>query len=181
MVFKYVSPLLDPNAAFDNALVGNNPLSFSMADYMNGPSALTSGGGVASAALGGYSPSSFVGDLSGMSLSAPMSLWDQMKTKDFWTGSFNPTTGERTMGMGGLALGAGSALLNGWLGMKQYGLQKAQFDFQKDAFAKNWGVQRDLTNAQLEGQFAARAASREGASSNPYGTVQENMQKYKVA
>lgn len=175
MTYNTIRPFSTKTAFSPGAYTGYNPFSLFFGDHVNGPSAAPV------SVLTDDSPSSFVGDLSDMSLAAPMSLWDQMKTKDFWTGSFNPTTGERTMGMGGLALGAGSALVNGWLGMKQYGLQKAQFDFQRDAFAKNWDAQRKTTNAQLQDRQQARLASREGASSNPYQSVGDYMKQYGVA
>lgn len=174
------SPLLDPNAAFTNSLVGNNPMSFSLADYMGGSPTQLSGiaGGLGA---GGYNPSSFVGDVGSMSMAAPASLWDQMGTKDFWLGSFNQQTGQRSMGAGGLALGAAQGLMNGWLGMQQLDMAKQQFGFQKDAFAKNWGAQKNTTNAQLRDRQEARLASRQGASTNPYQSVGDYMNQNGIA
>lgn len=173
MAYKTILPFDTASAFSPGAYTGYNPLSFSLGDYVNAPALSPV------STLTDYSPNSFIGDLSGFGSTATPGFMESPFMKNML--GYKAADGTQHMGWGGLALGAGQALFGAWDGMRNYNLQKEQLAFSKDAFAKNWGVQRDLTNAQLEGQFAARAASREGASSNPYGTVQENMQKYKVA
>ena len=52
-------------------------------------------------------------------------------------------------GWGGLALGAIQGGLGAFIGMKQYGLAKKQFEFQKDAWNKEYEVNKNLTNERL--------------------------------
>ena len=54
--------------------------------------------------------------------------------------------------------GLGTAA-NAWLGMQQLDLAKQQLAFQKDAFAKNWSNQVQLTNQQLYDRDVARRAA----------------------
>lgn len=54
---------------------------------------------------------------------------------------------------------AGSGILNGILAMKQYGLAKDQFNFQKDAYNANYKNQVQSTNTFLEDRQRSRAAS----------------------
>lgn len=65
-------------------------------------------------------------------------------------GSIDPTTKLKTDGWGSLALGTLSGLGSAYMGMKQYGLMKDQFKFQKDSFNKNYAAQRNLINSELE-------------------------------
>lgn len=55
--------------------------------------------------------------------------------------------------------------------MQNYGLAKDQFNFQKDAFNKNWAAQSKLTNASLSDRQAARVASNPTA----YQSVSDYM------
>lgn len=66
--------------------------------------------------------------------------------------------GEKMGGWGGMALGAASAGLNAYLGMKQYGLAKDQFNFQKESWQKEYDAQKGLTNASLEDRQRRRVA-----------------------
>ena len=61
------------------------------------------------------------------------------------------------------ALGVASGAFNAWMGMKQYGLAKAQLAEGKQQFALNYDAQRTTTNAQLEDRQRARVASNGGA------------------
>ena len=79
--------------------------------------------------------------------------------------------GTKVNGWGAPAIGAASALMNGYLGMQNYGLAKDQFNFQKDAFNKNWAAQSKLTNASLSDRQAARVASNPTA----YQSVSDYM------
>lgn len=92
----------------------------------------------------------------------------------FW--SRDAAFGSGEPGGGGWAMpviqGAG-ALMNGYMGMKQYGLAKDQLAFTKEAFNKNFASQSKLTNARLEDRQRARVASNPGA----YQSVGPYMQK----
>ena len=66
-------------------------------------------------------------------------------------------------GWGMPAIAAGKGLLDGYLGMKQFGLAKDQFKFQKNAFNKNFEAQQKTTNSQLEDRQNARNAVNPGA------------------
>lgn len=83
----------------------------------------------------------------------------------WWDGMLGKTNmnGTRTDGWGGLALGAASSLLNGWMGMQQYGLAKKQLSEGKRQFDMNWDAQKATTNSALEDRQRARVASNPGA------------------
>lgn len=81
--------------------------------------------------------------------------------------------GNAFQGWGGLAIGGAQALGGLYLGMKQYNLAKDSLAFQKDAFAKNFETQKNLTNAQLEDRQRARVASNSAA----YQSVGDYMNK----
>lgn len=91
------------------------------------------------------------------------------------------TDGTEHAGWGGTALGAAQGLFNGWMGMKQYGLAKDQFNFQKDSFAKNWEAQKRTVNTQLQDRQVARVASRDGAPTSPYQSVGAYMNQNGIA
>lgn len=88
-------------------------------------------------------------------------------------GSTDTETGIKTDGWGGLALGAAQGLGGAYLGMKQYGLAKDQFDESKRQFNVNFDTQKGLTNSRLEDRQAARVASNPGA----YQSVGDYMKK----
>ena len=93
---------------------------------------------------------------------------------DTWDNLFgwkDQASGISHNGVAGTALDAASALMNGYLGMQNYGLAKDQFNFQKDAFNKNWAAQSKLTNASLSDRQAARVASNPTA----YQSVSDYM------
>ena len=79
-------------------------------------------------------------------------------------------------GWGGTALGAASGLMQGFMGMKNYGLAKDQLNFQKEAFEKNLANQTKLTNNSLEDRQRARVASNAGA----YQSVDDYMRQNRV-
>ena len=80
------------------------------------------------------------------------SVWDNIF-------GYKDANGIAHNGMGGLALGAASGLMNGYMAMQNYGLAKDQFNFQKNAFNKNWAAQKSTTNAAMSDRQAARVAS----------------------
>lgn len=90
------------------------------------------------------------------------SIWSQIgdwAKNSGLTGSTD-AKGIKTDGWGGLALSAGSALLNGYLGMQQYGLAKDSFNFQKSMALKNYENQKNLTNAALNDRQTRRNIER---------------------
>ena len=85
--------------------------------------------------------------------------------------------GTQTQGWGGLAFGAAQGLGSLYMGMKQYGLGQRQLAFQQDSFNKNFEVQKQLTNSQLEDRQRSRVASNSGA----YQSVGDYMKQNGVA
>lgn len=76
-------------------------------------------------------------------------------------------------GWGQLAVGAGSGLMNAFMGMKQYGLAKDSFNENKRQFALNYDAQRASTNTRLADRQAARVA----ANPNAYQAVADYMKQ----
>jgi len=62
-------------------------------------------------------------------------------------------------------LGGASAALNGYLGLKQFGLAQDQFNFQRDAFNRNFDNQVATTNRELEDRQRARVGANPNAES----------------
>lgn len=79
--------------------------------------------------------------------------------------------GNGQAGWGGAALGAASGLMNGFMGMQNYGLAKQQLAFQKQAYEKNMANQTKITNTALEDRQRARVASNPGG----YQSVNDYM------
>lgn len=77
--------------------------------------------------------------------------------------STKDANGITTQGWGGPALGAASGLLQGFMGMKQYGLAKEGLEESKRQFGLNYDAQKKTTNAALEDRQRARVASNSGA------------------
>jgi len=90
-------------------------------------------------------------------------------------GIFGGTLGDGSQinGWGGAALGTGSALMNGYLGMQQYGLAKQQLAESQRQFDKQYAAQKTLTNSQLSDRQRARVAS----NPNAYQSVSDYMQR----
>lgn len=93
------------------------------------------------------------------------SMWDGIKQwgRDSGFLATKDANGLETQGWGGLALNTAQGLMNGFLGMRQYGLYKDQLNLQKKAFQKNWEAQRSTINSQLEDRQRARVASNASA------------------
>ena len=80
--------------------------------------------------------------------------------------------GSVDMGWGGMALGAANGLMQGYMGMKQYGLAKESLAESKRQFQLNYDAQKTLTNATLEDRQRSRIAA------NPkYESVGDYMAK----
>ena len=88
--------------------------------------------------------------------------WDGATGKDGW---------------GGLALGAGGALMQGYLGMKQYGLAKKTLEENKRQFQMNYDAQKQSTNTRLEDRQRALVARNPGA----YQSVGDYMAANRIA
>lgn|SRR5574337_721176 len=82
---------------------------------------------------------------------------------DFW--SWDRFLGDgKAPGWGGLALQGTNALVNGFIGMKQYGLAKQQLAEGRRQFDLNYGAQRTAINSQMEDRQRARVAAEPGAT-----------------
>lgn len=62
-------------------------------------------------------------------------------------------------GMGSLALGAASGLMNGFIGLQQLGVAKDTMKQNKRQFDLNFGAQQKMTNSRLADRQATRNAS----------------------
>lgn len=92
-----------------------------------------------------------------------------------FTGRRNPD-GSFDSGWGGLALGGASALMQGFMGLKQYGMAKDQMNEGRRQFDLNYGAQRDLINTQLEDRARARASYNPGH----YEPVESYMDRNRI-
>lgn len=77
--------------------------------------------------------------------------------------------GVRDLGKFDYGLAAGSALMNAFMGMKQYGLAKKQFGLQKEFANKNYEASRTDYNNRMDGR------AREMAAANP--NFQDNYKR----
>lgn len=102
-------------------------------------------------------------------------MWQQFK--DGFRGSTDTKTGIKTDGFGGLAIGAASGLMGGYLGMQQLDLARDSAAEAKRQFGMNWDAQRTSTNTSLRDRQAARVASNPGA----YQSVGEYMNQNRIA
>lgn len=71
----------------------------------------------------------------------------------------DPKTGTDFGGYATPALGLAQGAMKTWLGLKQLGIAEESLSFEKEAFSKQFGAQRTLTNAELESR-QRRAADR---------------------
>lgn len=90
------------------------------------------------------------------------STWNPALRSSGALSSIDPTTGQKMDGWGGLALGTGQALLSAYMGMKTYGMEKDKFNFQKNAWNKEFEVNKNLTNSRLEDRQNRRFAESGG-------------------
>lgn len=104
---------------------------------------------------------------------AKPSLLDQFKNIN-WLNKSDGKGGTNQGVLSPLISGAG-ALVSGYLGLKQYGLAKDQFNFQKQAYQTNLANQSKLTNAKLADRQAQRVANNPNSIS-----VADYLQKYGV-
>lgn len=104
----------------------------------------------------------------------PTNWWDSFSK--LLLGGKDATTGATQSGIAMPAIAAGSALLQGFLGMQQYGLAKDQFKESKRQYEQNYNAQKTTTNAALEDRQRARVASNSGA----YESVSDYMNKNRI-
>jgi hypothetical protein len=69
--------------------------------------------------------------------------------------------------MAQVGIGAGSALLKGYLGMKQYGLAKEQLAFAKSSYNENLKNTKKTINSRIEGKARSRYSSNPDFYQNP--------------
>lgn len=69
--------------------------------------------------------------------------------------------GIKTDGWGSSAIGAANSIFGAYMGMKQYGLAKEQFKFNKDMTTRNFNAQAGLTNSSLADRQGSRRAAGE--------------------
>lgn len=83
-------------------------------------------------------------------------------------------------GWGGLALGTAKGLSDMFMGMKQYGLAKKEFNFKKDAYNREYNTQANLTNAALADRQQTRFLDQGGAGYATARSVDDYMRDYGV-
>ena len=110
----------------------------------------------------------------GIASQAGPSLWERFKSLP-WLDSKN-AQGIGQQGILSPAISGLTSISNGYLAMKQLGLAQDQFNFQKDAFNKNWAAKKATTNSALEDRQRARVASNSGA----YQSVGDYMNQYGI-
>ncbi len=111
----------------------------------------------------------------GFSWSSP-NTWQGALQRSGALNSIDKTTGQKLDGWGGLGLNTVAGLGQAFMGMKQYGLMKDQFNFQKNAWNKEFGAQKGLINSQLEDRQKRRVAEQPGQHED----VASYMNKYGV-
>lgn len=79
-----------------------------------------------------------------------------------WLDSVDAKSGMKSQGMLGAGIGAASSIFNAYMGMKQYGLAKEQFKFNKDMTTRNFNAQANMTNSNLADRQTARNAAGGG-------------------
>lgn len=109
---------------------------------------------------GGFSPAAPI-----PGVSAPAGPADWNTFQGAFGGQYKDASGAILGQQGWVSpvLGAGSALVNAFMGMKQYGLYKDQLAESKRQFGLNYDAQRTTTNTALQDRQIARVASNPGA------------------
>lgn len=80
--------------------------------------------------------------------------------------------GEGGWGMGAFDMGKG--LLDGYLGLKQYGLAKDTLKENKKQFDLNFGAQQKMTNSRMEDRQNARYSANPNAYESPAAYMKKN-------
>lgn len=96
-----------------------------------------------------------------------------------WLEKYPVLSNKNQQGWGNLALGTAQAGLGAYLGMKQYGLAKKAFEHQKDAWNKEYEVNKNLTNERLETRQNRRIAES-GVTGMQHQDTASFMSRYGV-
>ena len=126
-----------------------------------------------------YSPINFP---SAAGSAAPKGFWggigDWAKDSGF-VGS-KDINGIQTGGWGAPVVQGASALLNGFMGMKQYGLSKKVFENNKQQFERNFSAQKGITNSQLSDRQDRRNADARANGMTGTTSTADYMSKWGV-
>lgn len=128
---------------------------------------------VAAAQNGDGVASSILPDFSG--LGATLDKWNTSEGffgKDSMLGSIDQN-GIKSNGWLSTGFGVAKDLATSWMAMQQLDLAKDQFNFQKDAWTKQFDTQASLTNTRLEDRQRARL----GANPTGYQSVGDYMKE----
>lgn len=139
----------------------NQGQGYSMPSYINGMDFASDGyqnSGVSN--IGGLSYGQSVGGGAAPAAGGMFSGLSQWGKDSGFLGSTD-AKGIKTDGWGGAAMGAANSIFNAYMGMKQYGLAKQQFAFNKDMTTRNFNAQANLTNSKLADRQSARRAAGE--------------------
>ena len=96
--------------------------------------------------------------------------------KDAFTSGGTDAKGYQTANAVSGGISAIASLTSAYMGMKQYGLAKNQFDFQKQAYDENRLAQATNYNTEIKDRQRARVASNPGA----YEPVGSYMDKNRI-
>lgn len=86
-------------------------------------------------------------------------------------GKINPETGLRVGGWGMGALNLANSLWSGYNGFQQMKTTKDALNFQKDAFSKQFDMQRNLINEERKKQYDAMERREPGSSKSPFQSL----------
>lgn len=125
--------------------------------------------------LGFGSPSSLLGDNPLGLLPAPTLDFLQANTADKSGGLMNFLNTNAQGIWAGTELLTG--LLGGYLGIKQLGLAKKQYEFEKDAFNRQYAAQRTTLNAEMRDRQQARVTARPWAAQSVEDYMRQNEVK----
>ncbi len=106
-------------------------------------------------------------------------LGDWFKSSGFLD-STDINTGIKTGGWGAPAIQGVGALINGFMGMKQYGLSKKIFENNKQQFERNFSAQKGITNSQLSDRQDRRNADARANGQTGTTSTADYMSKWGV-
>ena len=119
----------------------------------------------------------------GAGSATPQGFWgginDWAKDSGF-VGSKDAATGMMTGGWGAPAMQGISSLVNGFMGMKQYGLSKKIFENNKQQFERNFDAQKGVTNSQLSDRQDRRNADARANGMTGTTSTADYMAKWGV-
>lgn len=126
--------------------------------------------------LGFGSPSSLLGDNPLGLLPAPTLDFPQVNPASGKSGGLMNFLNNNAKGLtAGTRVLTG--LLGGYLGIKQLGLAKKQYEFEKDAFNRQYAAQRTTLNAEMRDRQQARVTARPWAAQSVEDYMRQNEVK----